>query len=85
MLGFEPGSAREGAYLISFLLARVYCSPLMGRPKDTTPLLQEGGFTDVFIVGNREDAVATYATIETHLARSAAVNFVDGDANVPIR
>ena len=29
--------------------------------------------------------MATYAAIETHLARSAAVNFVDGDANVPIR
>ena len=50
-----------------------------------TCLLEEGGFTDVFIAGTGEDAVTTYAAIETQLARSAAVNFVDGDANVPIR
>ena len=42
-------------------------------------------FTDVFIAGSGESAEAAYANIETRLARSAAVNFIDGDLTVPIR
>jgi hypothetical protein len=87
LLGFEPGSAREGAYLNQLPEGTGVLLSLDGEAREgfNTCLLQEGGFTDVFIAGSGEDAVATYAAIETQLARSAAVNFVDGEANVPIR
>ena len=41
-------------------------------------------FTDVFIAGCAEEAVREYQAVELNLARSAAVNFVDGDAIIPI-
>ena len=87
LLGFEAGSAREGAYLNQLPEGTGVLLSLDGEAREgyNTCLLQEGGFTDVFIAGTGEDAVAAYAAIETQLARSAAVNFVDGDANVPIR
>jgi hypothetical protein len=87
LLGFEAGSAREGAYLNQFPEGTGVLLSLDGEAREgyNTCLLQEGGFTDVFIAGTGEEAVATYAAIETYLARSAAVNFVDGEANVPIR
>jgi len=87
LLGFEAGSAREGAYLNQLPEGTGVLLSLDGEAREGfhTCLLQEGGFTDVFIAGTGEDAVTAYAAIETHLARSAAVNFVDGEANVPIR
>ena len=87
LLGFEPGSAREGAYLNQLPEGTGVLLSLDGEAREgyKTCLLQEGGFTDVFIAGVGEDAVVAYRTIETELARSAAVNFVDGQANVPIR
>ena len=47
--------------------------------------LEEGGFTDVFIAGSGEGAKADYEAIETCLARSAAVNFIDGELVAKIR
>ena len=87
LLGFEPGSAREGAYLNQLPEGTGVLLSLDGQAREgySTCLLEEGGFTDVFIAGSGEDAAAVYAAIETRLARSAAVNFVDGDAHVPIR
>ena len=60
----------------------------MGRPGkvSNTCLLQEGGFTDVFIAGTGEwMQLLRMLRSKPSFARSAAVNFVDGDANVPIR
>ena len=51
----------------------------------TSCSLDEGGFTDVFIAGSGESAVDAYSTIETLLARSAAVNLIDGNAVLKIR
>ena len=42
-------------------------------------------FTDVFIAGSGEKAESAYGNIEVRLARSAAVNFIDGDLTAPIR
>ena len=87
LLGFEAGSARRVPYLNQLPEGTGVLLSLDGEAREGfhTCLLQEGGFTDVFIAGSGEDAVTAYAAIETHLARSAAVNFVDGGANVPIR
>ena len=87
LLGFESGSAREGAYLHELPEGTEVLLSLEGEAREgfNTCLLQEGGFTDVFIAGTGEDAVTAYAAIETKLARSAAVNFVDGNADIPIR
>ena len=41
--------------------------------------------TDLFIAGTGEEAAQAYEFWESRLARSAAVNFVDGEVVVPIR
>ena len=41
--------------------------------------------TDVFIAGTGEAVAAIYSDVELQLARSAAVNFVDGEATIGIR
>ncbi len=44
-----------------------------------------GDLTDVFIAGKGQEAQTEYAEVETRLARSAAVNFVDGDTKIQVR
>lgn len=51
---------------------------------DLVSVSDQSNYTDVFIAGSAEDAVKLYKSIETKLARSAAVNFIDGDLVVPI-
>ena len=41
--------------------------------------------TDVFISGTGKQAECRYEAIESRLARSAAVNFIDGNLTAPIR
>ena len=87
LLGFEPGSEREGAYLNQLPEGTPVLLSLDGQAREgyTTCLLEEGGFTDVFIAGTGEEVSAIYSTVETKLARSAAVNLVDGDTVLKIR
>ena len=46
---------------------------------------EEELITDLFIAGPPDEAKRAYSQLETRLARSAAVNFIDGDLLVPIR
>jgi hypothetical protein len=48
-------------------------------------LAEDDSVTDLFIAGNGDEAAQAYAQWEPKLARSAAVNFVDGDLIAPIR
>ena len=86
-LGFEDADDRLQAYLQknafshkSFRLREIHCC-LKGLESASEKDL----FTDVFIAGSGEKAENSYANIESRLARSAAVNFIDGDLTVPIR
>jgi hypothetical protein len=51
---------------------------------DKVEITSSESFTDVFIAGQGDDAIREYQSVELNLARSAAVNFVDGDAIIPI-
>ena len=58
----------------------------LSEPDGLSQYLQgEGGFTDVFIAGTGADAAAIYESMEMLLARSAAVNFIDGEVDLKIR
>tara|TARA_B100001248_G_C27391584_1_gene462703 strand:- start:205 stop:2019 length:1815 start_codon:yes stop_codon:yes gene_type:complete len=87
LLGFESNSERESAYLESFPSGTPVLFSLNGENREgfNSCTLEEGGFTDVFIAGSGEGAKADYETIETLLARSAAVNFIDGELVAKIR
>lgn len=86
LIGFEPGSDREKAYLE---LIPKGTPVLLSSPEtlssDFKPLDEEELITDLFIAGPPDEAERAYSQLETRLARSAAVNFVDGDLLVPIR
>ena len=86
LIGFEPGSDREKAYLE---LIPKGTPVLLSSPEtlssDFKPLDEEELITDLFIAGPPDEAKRAYSQLETRLARSAAVNFVDGDLLVPIR
>jgi hypothetical protein len=86
LIGFESGSEREEAYLklVPEGTAVLLSSPDR-LPFEFKPLLEDELITDLFIAGTPEEAKQSYARLETKLARSAAVNFVDGDLLVPIR
>jgi hypothetical protein len=87
LIGFEEGSDREAAYLNQFPKGTSVLFSLMGNTRDGFEpcSLKDGGFTDVFIAGRGNYAASAYAEIETQLARSAAVNFVDGDVDLKVR
>ena len=76
LLGLEPNSERESAYLNQFPKdIPVLLSLDLSEPDGLSQYLQgEGGFTDVFIAGTGADAAAIYESMETLLARSAAVS-----------
>ena len=86
LIGFEPGSDREKAYLE---LIPKGTPVLLSSPdtlsSDFKPFDEEELITDLFIAGPPDEAERAYSQLETRLARSAAVNFVDGDLLVPIR
>ena len=85
LLGFENDRERVDAYLSKLPdKCQVYAPPHSLAGLDNVELSSSASFTDVFIAGKGEDAVREYQSVELKLARSAAVNFVDGDTNVPI-
>jgi len=85
-LGFEGATDRLQAYLQQVPAGT---KVLAGKDTDLSQGLEcaneQDFFTDVFIAGSGETAEAAYAEIESNLARSAAVNFIDGNLTVPIR
>ena len=87
MLGFEPSSERASAYLNQIPRITPVASDFRFEQNTSHPQasIEEGGFTDVFIAGTGIEAADRYSKIENKLARSAAVNFVDGEVTIPIR
>ena len=86
LIGFEPGSEREKAYLARVPEgASVLLSSGSELPGELKTLGEEELITDLFIAGSGEDAARSYAQMEPKLARSAAVNFVDGELVAPVR
>ena len=85
LLGFDGDRARIDAYLQSLPSGcGVYIPNKSLDNSSLTMLSSDSSFTDVFIAGFGNDAVSLYQSVELQLARSAAVNFIDGDAVVPI-
>jgi hypothetical protein len=86
LIGFEPGSDREKAYLELIPEgAPVLLSSPGELPSGFKALGDEGLITDLFIAGTGEEAAQAYAGLESRLARSAAVNFIDGELVAPVR
>jgi hypothetical protein len=84
-LGFDENSERLRAYLKSLPKGTQVYSPNQSVDEfGLIALSPESSFTDVFIAGSGNDAVSSYQIIECQLARSAAVNFIDGELEVPI-
>ena len=85
-LGFEGPTNRLQAYLQKMPAGtKVLVGEEAALPQGLESASEDDLFTDVFIAGSGESAEAAYANIESHLARSAAVNFIDGVLRVPIR
>ena len=85
LLGFEETNERLDAYLKSLPNGCKVFTP--NRSVVEFGLLElsaDSSFTDVFIAGNGDDAIREYQSVELQLARSAAVNFLDGNAVIPI-
>ena len=86
LIGFEPDSDREKAYLAGIPKGTpVLLSSPESLSSDFKPLDDEELITDLFIAGSPDEAERAYSRLETRLARSAAVNFVDGELVAPIR
>lgn len=86
LLGFEGMEDRLQAYLQGLPQGtKVYLDNSGSLPAGVSEAKDEDSLTDVFIAGNGEAAADRYTQIESRLARSAAVNFIDGDLTVPIR
>ena len=85
-LGFEVASDRLQAYLQKMPAGtKVLGGEDTALPQGLKSASEEDLFTDVFIAGSGEKAETAYGNIEVRLARSAAVNFIDGDLTAPIR
>ena len=85
-LGFEDADDRLQAYLQQLPSGtKVLVGENTVLPNGIESACEEDLFTDVFIAGRGERAENSYAEIESRLARSAAVNFIDGGLTVPIR
>lgn len=86
LLGFEDDCVREKAYLDLLPEASsVLTSSTKPLSSRFIPLMGNELITDLFIAGSGEKAERIYADHEPRLARSAAVNFIDGNLIVPIR
>ena len=83
-IGFDPDSEREKEYLARLPEGTVLLSSASGCPTGRR-LWEDELITDLFIAGSGEDAARAYAKLEPKLARSAAVNFVDGGLVAPVR
>ena len=85
LLGFEKVHGRLDAYLSKLPDGcKVYVPNFSLEGVDKVEITSSESFTDVFIAGQGDDAIREYQSVELNLARSAAVNFVDGDAIIPI-
>ena len=86
LVGFEEGSEREQAYLDLIPSGTpVFRSGSTELSQGHEALSEDDLVTDLFIAGTGEEAAQAYEFWESRLARSAAVNFVDGEVVVPIR
>lgn len=89
LLGFEGQPERFAAYLDALPAGTEVDAPA-ASPEDLAarelqPLPDDALRTDVFLASTGEAAADLYREVETKLARSAAVNFVDGDLVAPVR
>ena len=85
LLGFKNDKPRLDAYLNQLPNdCPVYIPDHSWDGTEQAEAPSTSNFTDVFIAGCAEEAVREYQAVELNLARSAAVNFVDGDAIIPI-
>ena len=85
LLGFRNDKPRLDAYLNQLPNdCSVYIPDHSWDGIEQSEAPSTSNFTDVFIAGHAQDAVREYQAVELNLARSAAVNFVDGDAIIPI-
>ena len=85
LLGFDGQPERVDAYLKALqggTEVHVPGDDLSDR--NLRSLTEASTYTDVFIASTGEEAAALYREVEGRLARSAAVNFIDGDLVVPI-
>ena len=86
MIGFDPDSDREKAFLARIPEgAPVLLSSGGELPSGLITLGEEDLITDLFISGTGEEAAQAYERLEPRLARSAAVNFIDGELVAPVR
>jgi threonine dehydrogenase-like Zn-dependent dehydrogenase len=84
--GFEGKAERLQAYLQNLPEgAHVFVEDELELPASLVRAEKDALLTDVFIAGSGKEAEANYASVELRLARSAAVNFIDGDLTAPIR
>ena len=85
LLGFDGQPERMRAYLKAMPEgAEVHAPGDDLSDLNLRSLPESSFFTDVFIASTGEVAAALYRKVEGRLARSAAVNFIDGDLLVPI-
>ena len=84
--GFEGKAERLQVYLQNLPDgAHVFVEDELELPASLVRVEKDALLTDVFIAGSGKEAEANYASVELRLARSAAVNFIDGDLTAPIR
>jgi hypothetical protein len=86
LIGLKSGSDREKAYLELIPEG----TPVLLSSQDQFPagfetLGEEELITDLFIAGTGGEPAQAYARLEPRLARSAAVNFIDGELVAPVR
>ena len=85
LLGFDGQPERLDAYLKALPAGtEVHVPGVDLSDRNLRSLTEASTFTDVFIASTGEVAAALYREVEGRLARSAAVNFIDGDLVVPI-
>lgn len=85
LLGFDGQPERVDAYLKALPAGtEVHVPGVDLSDRNLRSLTEASTFTDVFIASTGEVAAVLYREVEGRLARSAAVNFIDGDLVVPI-
>jgi hypothetical protein len=85
LLGFDWQPERLDAYLKALPAGtEVHVPGVDLSDRNLRSLTEASTFTDVFIASTGEVAAVLYREVEGRLARSAAVNFIDGDLVVPI-
>ena len=85
LAGFAAGDARRDALLHAFAPGTAVAGP---GSAERFPGLEFGAappYTDLFVAGSGAAAAQAYRDHEQHLARDAAVNFLDGGTAIGIR